>query len=449
MQNDLTSGSVLRRMLSFSVPYMLSCFLQTFYGLADLMIAGRFNGADVITAVSVGSQVMHMLTVVVVGLTMGTTVCISRSIGAGKQPEASRFIGNTFTLFSVLSVVLTATLLLLMHPILRVLSVPAQSFAGARQYLTICFAGIPCIVLYNVVSAVYRGLGDTRTPLLFIAVAGVLNVVMDIVLIGRLHMGASGAAAATVTAQAVSVLLAGLHARKRRMIQIRVRDLHLSTAHLSALVTIGVPVAIQEGLIQISFLVITAIVNRRGVDAAAAVGIVEKLISFLFLVPLSMLSTVSAFSAQNGGAGEHTRSKQSLRYGVGICILYGILCAVVCNLFAEPILSLFTVGNAAVIRMGAQYLHAYAVDCILAGVHFCFSGFFSAYGKSGFSFLHNILSAVCVRIPASYAASVRFPQTLFPMGLAAPLGSLLSVVLCVFLYFGFKQYWLRTDLRET
>ena len=421
--------------------------MQTFYGLADLLITGRFNGSDAIAAVSVGSQVMHMLTVVVVGLSMGSTVCISRSVGAKKPQETSRFIGNTLTLFAGLSVVLTAALLLLTDPILRVLSVPAQSLAGTRQYLTICFAGVPFIVAYNVVSSVFRGMGDTRTPLYFIAAAGVLNVVLDLLLIGRLRMGASGAAVATVTAQAVSVLLAVFGARRKRMIRMRSQDLRPSKTHMSALVTIGVPVAFQEGMIQITFLVITVIANRRGVDAAAAVGVVEKLISFLFLVPLSMLSTVSAFAAQNGGAGEHARSKQSLRWGVTICMSYGALCAVLCGLFAEPILSLFAAESEAVVRMGAQYLRAYAVDCILAGVHFCFSGFFSAYGKSGFSFLHNILSALCVRIPASYAASVRFPDTLFPMGLAAPLGSLLSIVLCAALYLGFKRYWLRTDLR--
>ena len=203
---------------------------------------------------------------------------------------------------------------------------------------------------------------------------------------------------------------------------------------MQKLLTIGGPIAVQEGLIQVSFLVITMIANARGVEIAAAVGIVEKIISFLFLVPSAMLSTVSAMAAQNAGAGYHERSRKVLRYGIRICAAFGGLVFILCQFFADPIIGAFVHDEPGVAYYGAQYLRTYALDCVFAGMHFCFSGFFSAYGKSLYSFLHNILSIAAVRITGALAASAFFPETLYPMGLAAPLGSLLSVLICLCLY---------------
>ena len=312
---------------------------------------------------------------------------------------------------------------------------PPESLTQTRSYLTICFAGIPFITAYNVLSSVFRGLGDTRRPLIFVGIAGVLNVALDLLLIGRFRLGAAGAAAATLTSQAVSVAIAALAVRRMQTgVSLRKADLRPQKHEIGTILGVGVPIAIQEGLIQISFLAITAIANRRGVEAAAAVGVVEKIIGFLFLVPSSMLSTVCAFASQNCGAGEHARSRQSLRYGIRICIGYGVVCALVCNLFAPQILSLFAKDSPAVVEMGAQYLRAYALDSILACVHFCFSGFFSAYGKSNYSFVHNMISALLVRIPASYFASVRFPHTLYPI--------------CVVLYAGVRGVRPWQDVRR-
>ena len=442
VQYDLTQGSVPRCMLRFSVPYLIACFLQTFYGLADLLITGRFYGADALTAVSVGSQVMHMLTVVLVGLAMGATVCVSKSLGSGKMKDTAGYIGSAASVFALLSVVLTAALLLCMGPILRVLSVPEESLVYTRQYLTICFCGVPFITAYNVLSSLFRGLGDTRRPLYFVAIAGVLNVLLDLVLIGRFRMGAAGAAAATVLSQGVSVLLAGIAVRRMQLpVRLTRQDLRPKREYAGDILRIGLPIALQEGLIQISFLVITVIANRRGVDIAAAVGVVEKIISFLFLVPSALLSTVSAFAARNAGAGLHARSRSALRWSVGVCIGFGLVCVGISALFSPQILSLFASDNEDVVRFGSEYLRAYSIDCVLAGVHFCFSGFFSAYSRSGFSFLHNILSVTLVRIPLAYWTSLRFPDTLFPMGLAAPMGSLLSIAICLALFYAFKPYW--------
>lgn len=432
MQNKLTEGSVLRNMLRFSLPYLLACFLQTFYGLADLFITGQFNGSDTITAVSVGSQVTHMLTVIIVGLAMGATVTISRAVGANDRRGAEKTMGNTISLFAVFAVGATVILLLSVRGILSLLQTPEEAFSQAQSYLIICFAGVPFITAYNVISSILRGLGDSKRPMYFVAAAGVINVALDYLLIGPLAMGAAGAALATVIAQGCSVALSLLWLRRQDLgVAVRAADLRFEKPRLAVLLKIGIPIAVQDGFVQIAFLVITAIANGRGVDVAAAVGIVEKIIGFVFLVPSAMLSTVSAMAAQNAGAGKHERGRQSLAYGIIITVSVGLVVSLLCQVWAEPIVALFAKNSPQVVTMGGQYLRSYIFDCAIAGIHFCFSGYFCAYERSGLSFLHNLIAIVTVRIPGAYLASVLYPDTLFPMGIAAPAGSALSAVLCL------------------
>lgn len=431
MQKDLTKGSIFQALIQFSLPYLLSCFLQTFYGLADLYVTGQFNGADAISAVSIGSQVMHMLTVIIVGLAMGSTVTISQAVGEKNSPKAGKAVGNTVVLFLLVSAVLTAVLLLCTNGILRIISVPPEAVTQTRRYLMICFGGIPFITAYNIISCIFRGLGDSKSPLYFVAAACVLNVILDFIFIGGFHMGATGAALGTVFSQTASVALSYWMIRRKSLgLQVKKEDFCPQRQTLGGILKIGVPIAFQDGFIQVSFMIITIIANQRGVTAAASVGIVEKIISFLFLVPSAMLSSVSAIAAQNVGAKAYQRASRALQYGVMVCVIFGLLAVVGCKLEAEGILGLFA-QEQAVIEMGSQYLRAYVWDCVFAGIHFCFSGYFCAYGRSGLSFVQNFASIVLVRVPGAYLASKYFPDTLYPMGLAAPAGSFLSAVICV------------------
>lgn len=365
MQRDLTKGSIFHNVIYFAIPYLISCFLQTFYGLADLFITGQFNGAATVTAVSVGSQIMHMITVIIVGLAMGTTVTVGMCIGEKNREKASDYIGNSIIIFSVMSIILTILTIVFSGKILILLSTPAQAIAETEKYIIVCFAGIPFITGYNVISSIFRGMGDTKSPLIFVGIAGIVNIIGDYILIGALNMGALGAAVATVSSQACSVIIAVVILLKRgNLVHITMDSLKLKKEYVKKILIIGTPISFQDGLIQVSFLVITAIANSRGVDVAAAVGIVEKIISFLFLVPSAMLSTVSAIAAQNAGAGSHERAKSTLYYEIRICIVYGIITIIVCE----------------------------------------------------------------------YLASVFFPATLYAMGIAAPAGSLLSVIICMYLY---------------
>ena len=444
MERDLTSGSVWKNIVYFSLPYLLSYFLQTLYGLADLFIVGQFDGVASTTAVSIGSQVMHMLTVMIVGLAMGTTVNIGRAVGARDSQKASKVVGNTTVLFVGVSVVLAVVLLVLVQPIVRVMSTPAEAVEGTVRYLTICFIGIPFITAYNVIASIFRGLGDSKSPMYFIAVACVANIALDYLFIGALHMGPAGAALGTTLSQTISVAVSLLVILKKKTgISVKRADFRPERVTMGQVLKIGVPIAAQDGFIQVAFIIITIIANRRGLSVAAAVGIVEKIISFLFLVPASMLSTVSALGAQNMGAGKYERADQILRYAMGIAVGFGLIVSLLIQIIAGPVVGLFTT-DVTVILLGAQYIRGYIWDCIFAGVHFSFSGYFCAYGKSEISFVHNLIAILCVRIPGVYLTSKIFPDTLFPMGLATATGSLLSVIICM-IAFG----WLKKQKRKS
>lgn len=440
MEKNLTSGSVLKSILFFSLPYLLSYFLQTLYGMADLFIIGQFEGVASTTAVSIGSQVMHMITVMIVGLAMGATVTIGRAVGAENKPRAARLIGNTVTLFMAGSVVLAAVLVGLVDPIVRIVSsTPEQAVAGTRTYLIICFIGVPCITAYNIMASIFRGLGDSRSPMYFIAVACASNIALDYLFMGALHLGPAGAALGTTLSQLVSVIISLVVILRRKSgIHLSGADFKPERSALGEILSIGIPVMMQDGFIQVSFMIITIIANHRGLTDAAAVGIVEKIISFLFLVPSSMLSTVSALGAQNIGAGKHDRVDAILRYAIGIGLTFGLIVAVAVQFIAPSVVRPFT-SDEAVVLAGVSYIRGYIFDCLFAGVQFSFSGYFCAYGKSGLSFLHNTLSILLVRVPGAYLASKFFPQTLLPMGLASACGSLFSILVCVIAYHWLKR----------
>lgn len=434
MQTDLTQGSVLKNIALFSIPYFLSYFLQTLYGLADLFIIGQFDGVDSITAVSIGSQIMHMITVMIVGLAMGATVCIAQAVGAKDTLRLRYSIGNTVTVFLIVSLLLTVGLLFFTDLLVALVKTPHEAVAGTKDYLIVCFIGIPLITAYNIVSSILRGMGDSKSPMYFITIACIANIILDYVFIGCFKLGAVGAALGTTLSQGISVVCALLYIRKQNSKDsFSFKYLKLRKDISKRLLRIGIPICAQDGFIQTAFMVITVIANMRGLTDAAAVGIVEKIISFIFLVPSSMLSTVSAMGAQNIGAGKEDRAKQTLRYAALIAVSFGMVIGIVLQFTSENALMIFT-SDEAVIISGGKYLQGYIWDCMFAGISFSFSGFFCALGKSEISFMHNLISTVTVRVPGAYITSVLFPATLLPMGLATASGSLLSALICAVAY---------------
>jgi len=430
MERNLTQGSLLKNIMVFSGPFLLSYFLQTLYGMADLFIVGQYNGAASISGVSIGSQVMHMITVMLVGLAMGTVVMIARFVGAEDRAKISKTIGNTIVLFAFVAVICAIILLCLVNPIVAVMKTPVEAIDETKAYLIVCFAGIPFIVAYNVISAIFRGLGDSKSPMIFITIACIANIALDYLFIGAFDMKAVGAAWATIIAQAISVVISLTAIIKMKLVVISKSDLKLDANIFKNVLRIGVPVSLQDGFIQISFLIITIIANSRGVEISAAVGIVEKIISFLFLVPSSMLSTISTISSQAIGAGNRPLARKTLFYGMAIAASIGLVFAIAFQFIAQPVIAMFT-NDMVVVMLGVSYIKSYVFDCTVASFHFCFSGFFVASNYSYISFIHNVASIVTLRVPGAYLASKYYPDTLFPMGLAAPLGGVLQLIICV------------------
>lgn len=419
---------------SFSLPYVLAYFLQILYGLADLFVIGQYCGVDATTAVSNGTQVMYLLTCVLIGLAMGTTVLTARAVGAKDARQSARVIGNTSTMFLALAVVLAVVLLVSRNGIVAVIGTPVEAIEGTRDYLTVCFLGIPFIVAYNIIASIFRGLGDSRTPMYFVAVACVMNVLLDYLFIGLCGLGPLGAALGTVMSQMSSVVFALFSIRRHKeALSVTRRDFRPDRATMKSLLKIGVPVAMQDGFVQIGFLLIMVIANSRGLVDAAAVGIVEKFIGLVFIVNSAMLASVSAICSQNIGAGQMVRARQTMWRAMTVTTLYGLVVSVVLQFVPQWAVALFT-DDPQVLAQGADYLRGYIWDCMFAGIHFCFSGFFTACGYSIVSFAHNFLSIALVRVPGAYWASVAFPQSLYPMGLATWLGSLFSCVICVAVY---------------
>lgn len=436
---DLTQGSIMDNIMTFSLPYMLAYFLQILYGLADLFVIGQYCGVESTTAVSNGAQVMYMVTVVLIGLAMGTTVLTARAIGAKDSVRARTVVGNTVTMFAVVAIVLMVALLCLRGWIVDVMDTPTEAVSGMEHYLTICFIGIPFVIAYNIIASIYRGLGDSKSPMYFVAVACVANIILDYAFIGALRLGAMGAALGTTLSQAASVLFALYSIRRHKgVVDICRNDLRPQHDVIKQILKIGLPIAMQDGFIQISFLAITVIANGRGLVDAAAVGIVEKFIGLVFIVPSAMLSTVSAISAQNIGADKMPRAKQTMRTAMLITSVYGLVVAVTLQFIPQVAVGLFT-SDSQVLAQGSDYLRGYVWDCIFAGIHFCFSGFFTACGYALISFLHNSMSIVCARVPLAWLSSMLYPDTLYPMGLSTCTGSFISCLICIGAYWWLKR----------
>ena len=432
--NNLTTGNEAKTLIKFAMPYLLACFMQTFYGMVDLFVVGLYNTSSTTTAVSIGSQVTHMITVIIAGFAMGTTVKIGRAIGAGDDKEAKKAVGNTALFFCVFAIMMAVILFVLTNEITKIMLTPVEAFDETAAYLRICFIGVPFITMYNVISSIFRGAGDSKSPMYFVGVACVVNVALDFLLVGACGMGATGAAVATIIGQAMSSIIGLVVLLKKNLgFKILKKDIKINGDVIKAILSVGTPLAIQDGLIQVAFIVITVIANSRGLIAASGVGITEKIIGFMFLVPSAFLSAISAITAQNMGAGKPERARKTLKYGLIIVVCYGFFCALYNQFLPDTLIGIFT-RDEAVVAAGALYLMSYSFDVMFAGIHFCFSGYFCGDRKSIISFIHNIASIILIRIPGAYLASIWYPESLYPMGWAAPLGSILSALICIVFY---------------
>ncbi|MDY3917759.1 MAG: MATE family efflux transporter [Candidatus Limivivens sp.] len=436
---SFVDGPIFGSLIRFALPVLGALVLQAAYGAVDLLVVGQFGDAASISAVGTGSAFMQMVTFIITSLAMGSTVMIGQHIGEKKPDEAGNAVGTTIVLFAVLGVVLTVLLELFAGNIVALLQVPEASVGKAITYMRICSGGILVIIAYNVLSGVLRGVGNANLPFLFVGIACVVNIVGDLFFVGVLRMDAAGAALATVLAQLVSVV-ASVRVLKRQKLPISfsLEQCRIYPRELKKILNIGVPIAVQETMVQISFLVINSIVNNMGLMPSAGYGVAQKLVSFIMLVPSSVMQTVSAFVAQNMGAGKEERAWRGFLTAIVTGCSVGIVIFCVGFFGGKQLSTLFT-KDAEVIRQSADYLKGFSADCILTCVLFSSIGYFNGSGKSLPVMIQGISSAFCIRIPVSIFMS-RLPDTsLMMVGLATPITTIYGIIFFVICFAWLKK----------
>ena len=424
---------------------LFALFLQAMYGAVELLIVGKFASPADVSAVSTGSQIMMTLTNLVSSFAMGTTILLGQQIGCGERKNGGRTVGTAIVMFAVLAVAMTAVLVLLAPQISSIMNAPAEAFAKTVSYVRICGAGMPVIVAYNLIGCIFRGLGDSRTPLLTVAIACVCNIAGDLLLCAGLGLGTAGAAIATVAAQVVSVVVSLAVIRKKELpFEMHRTDIRIHGKTLRRMAGLGAPIALQDLLVSVSFLIILAIVNAMGVTPSAGVGVAEKVCAFIMLISSAFMQSISAFVAQNYGAGRMDRARKALHYGAAVSFVIGVGMFFLAYFYGDLLAGIFS-SDAEVIAAAADYLRAYAIDCLFTSIFFCYTGYYNGIGQTRFVMLQGIAGAFGVRVPVSYLISRTANATLFHIGLATPLSSIVQLLLCL----GFMVYLKRKKPEQT
>lgn len=432
---NFINGGVLSSLIKFAIPVLAALILQSLYGAVDLLVVGQFAETTDVSGVATGSLLMQTVTMIITGLSMGITVYVGQKVGEGKKEEAGKAIGSGIVLFGMLGIILSVILVVFAKELAELLHAPQEAFTQTCEYIIVCGLGTIFVGLYNLLGAIYRGLGDSKTPLLTVFIACIFNIVGDLLFVAVFGMGAMGAALATVIAQAVSVIISiGIIAKKPLPITFQKEYIRLHKRIVIQELKIGVPIALQEFLVGISFLVIQTVVNSIDVIASAGVGVAEKVCAFILLVPSAFSQSMSAFVAQNIGAGRKDRAVKALKYG----ILTSLCVAVVIGSFTffkgNLLASIFT-RDAEVIHQAHDYLKAYAIDTVLTSFLFCFIGYYNGCGNTFFVMIQGIVGAFCARVPMVFLMSSMEHATLFHIGLATPISSMLQIVMCVIFMF--------------
>nr|WP_296084188.1 MATE family efflux transporter [uncultured Blautia sp.] len=441
---DFTQGNILKKLVAFMMPILGALILQAAYGAVDLLVVGRFGSTSGLSAVSTGSQVLNLVTFVVIQFAMGITVLIARYLGEKRPERIGAVIGGGAVVFTMMSVALFIAMVGFARPISVLMQAPAEAVDLTASYVRICGAGIFFIVAYNLLSAIFRGLGDSKSPLLFVLVACIVNIIGDLVLVAGLHMDAAGAAIATVTAQALSVVFAVMLLLKKDLpFAITKKDFRLNP-QCRKFLKIGLPLALQEFLTQISFLALCAFVNRLGLEASSGYGVACKIVNFAMLVPSSLMQSMASFVSQNIGAGKKKRAEQSMFTGIGVGLAVGCVVFVLVMFKGDVLCSIFST-DAAVIQNGFAYLKGFAPETLVTAILFSMIGYFNGNNKTVWVMTQGLIQTLLVRLPLAYFMSIQPNASLTKIGLAAPVATTVGIVLNV----GFFIYLNRAEQRKS
>ena len=427
-KNDFTQGSIVSKLVRFMIPVLGALILQAMYGAVDILVVGWFGTTAGISGVSTGSSIVNLITFTITGLAMGVTVVMGQYLGEKKPEKVGQVVGGAICLFLVLAFIIAAVMLVFARPLAVLMQAPEEALELTVLYVRICGGGIFFIIAYNVLSSIFRGIGDSNMPLLFVGIACVVNIVGDLLFIAVFHWNVAGAALATVMAQAVSVILSILIIRKRKLPFIMKKEYIRFNHEIKKFICVGTPIAFQEVLTQLSFLALCAFINRLGLNASSGYGVANKIVSFVMLVPSALMQSMASFVAQNVGAGREDRAKKAMATGMFIGCGIGVFIMLLSFLRGDLLAAAFS-NDAAVIARAAEYLKGFAPEAIVTAISFSFIGYYNGHSKTLFVMLQGIAQTFLVRLPVSYIMSIQTEASLTMIGLAAPCATVFGIVI--------------------
>lgn len=436
--SNFTEGSILKKMLFFMVPILGALILQAMYGAVDILMVGRFGTTAGISGVSTGSNIVNLVIFTIAGLSMGITVLIGKYIGEQKEHKIGKVIGGAIYFFILASILLAVVMLIFARPICRLMQAPEEALDLTVTYVRICGGGIIFIIAYNVISSIFRGLGNSKLPLIFVAIACVTNIIGDYVFVAILKMNVAGAALATVLAQAVSVILSIVIIRKQNLPFHMTRKDICFNSEIKNIIKVGSPIAFQEIMTQISFLALCAFINRLGLDASSGYGVANKIVCFVMLIPSSLMQSMSSFVAQNVGAKKEKRALHTMLCGMGIGVTIGIFVATGTFLKGDLLSKIFT-GDVVVVIKSAEYLKGFSLEAIVTCILFSFIGYYNGHSMTLFVMLQGLAQTFLVRLPMSYIMSIQENASLTMIGLAAPAATIFGILINVLFFLWFRK----------
>lgn len=432
-RQDFTQGSIFGKLIHFMIPILGALILQAMYGAVDLLVVGHFGTTAGISAVSTGSSILNMVTFVIGQLAAGVMILLGRYLGERNHQRLGILIGNAIAFFLTISVALTLILVFFAEQIALLMRAPAEALELTAQYIRICGTGCVFVVFYNLISCIFRGLGNSRLPLLFVGIACVVNIIGDLLLIAVFKLNVAGAAIATISAQAVSVLLSLLIIRRQKLpFKLSLKDIRFGS-EIRPLSRIGIPLALQDLLTNLSFLAICAFVNRLGLDASNGYGIAQKINSFIMLVPAALVQCMASFVAQNVGAGKEDRAKKGMYYGMAVGFGTGLVIAAFAFFRGDLLASVFASDPQAIAK-AFEYLRGLAPEAFLTCILFSFMGYFNGHSRSSFVMVQGLLQSFLIRLPVSWYMSMRDGTSLTGIGLAVPVSTMVGIFLCWLYY---------------
>lgn len=440
-ENDLTSGNVLKTLLLFAVPFLIANILQSLYGAVDLFVVGKYCQSESVAAVSTGTQVTQIITSLITGLTLGSTILIGQHMGSRDYRRVKQTIGTTLTVFAIAAVLLSIVMIVFERQLLTLLNTPKESFDLTMQYVFICSCGNIFVCGYNAISAILRGYGDSTRPMIFVGIACALNIVLDFVFVKYWGLGVGGTALATIISQAVSMITAIVYLKKKNFIfDFKLSSFRPVGSIVKRLAIVGIPISFQEMMVRISFLYLMTVMNNCGVYAASIVGISSKYDVFAMLSATSMANALAAITAQNMGAGKPKRARQSLWYGLGFALAVSCLFWLWAQLNPQSMIGVFS-KDTNIIAAGVPFFRSCSYDYVLVTFVFCLNGYLNGRQKTLWTMISSSAGALFLRIPMVWYFGSHFPDDLGMLGKIAPAvsGIMACYTLAYVLYEGKKK----------